>query len=874
MSFQTIKNSGLSVLLFILLSVTFFGYRQSRRSEAISQFYISQYKPVETTAEDAAKLLEKAHIAFITYVKREKIEPRDIRSPINRLIQSAEKEEKNGINNKKLQNALNSTKTALESYFNADQLNDDPIKSNQEIKHVKKTIGEIRKQLSSMRPTTDLSDDSNQWRFLKTSANLLRLFDTNLESYEKRDRTKMEDVLIPLTNAIAKLEELKKSPLAAQAAAPLDNLTSLAMNCKSALLQYKRTENPPGASDSTLDNLNQLKEVIFSTQTQIKSALSETSSAFKKDLQRAQETEIQQAKYDAKWFLIMALAGLACALGISIALGKYITLRVKTLVNGSREFASGNFDFRMSTEPNDQFGEMAEAFNCMAKTLMDRDRELSLLATAVDQATDAIVILDAQRITRYVNHSFEKMTGYPKEEIVGASPEESKGLGSNGNFHLALKQGEAWTGKLKNQRKDGSEYNEDCSISPVMDETGNLRNIVIVKRDITHELQLEMQIRQADKMQAIGVLAGGIAHDFNNLLVPIMGYAGMQQNKAIQGSVDHKRLTRILEAAQKARSLVQQILDFSRPKEEQRKAIDLSPTVKETVKLLQATLPPNITIDLQLADDAPNVLADPAQLHQVLMNLGNNAAYAMAKTGGVLTIKLEQAQLKGGETARSFDSEKNIFALLTVMDSGCGMSPEIMDRIFEPFFSTKGVGEGTGLGLAVTHGIIESHGGAITVKSVLGEGSAVSVYLPATNQKLEKQQIVGHPPHGNAERILLVDDDPFVRETFHEILAELKYNTIEASSAREALEILLSSNNGFDIIIVDEVMPGMLGTELAKELLNININIPVILCTGFSMTDEELNTESTGICAIAKKPVEINEIAETIKRVLNGAKEA
>jgi len=881
MSFQAIKNTGLCILLFILLSVAFFGYRQSRRSAAIFKFYINHYKPLEVSVDQTEYLLKEAREAFISYANRETISRKDIMSPLNRLGQEASKHAADmgpaHPLRQALDAALDASREALNKYFKAEQNGCKQPQCGELSAAVKKSFGEIRKHLSLMRPSSDDSKAPESWRFLKTSANLLRLIGTNFDTYDNRDRIEIDEILAPMGLAINNLKQLEKSPLAAKSAAPLKNLLEMALKAKTAVLQYKRDETAPGMSSSTMDSLKFLKESIYSTQKQIDSLFEETNDAIRGDLQIAQETEIAAADQDAKWFLALAIAGFVCALAVSIALSKYLTDRVETLLRGARQFADGNLSFRIKVGADDQLGEMAKAFNQMAEQLLARERERTLLATAVDQSADAIAILDSSQTIQYVNRAFERMTGYAGKETVGTKAGDENGLSSSQNFLEALKRGQPWSGRLKNNRKDGSTYDEDCTISPVFNaEANGGGNLVVAKRNITRELQLEKQMRQAEKMQAIGVLAGGIAHDFNNLLVPITGYSEMLQKKAAPGSAEHRRLSRIIEAARRAKNLVQQLVEFSRPKEEQRISLDLAPLVRETLEFIQGSIPSGVRVDLRIAPDAPKVLADPNQIHQIIVNLANNAMHAMSDGGGVLTIELEPSQIDDENFLKQYpELQETPCARLVVRDSGTGMPPEITERIFEPFFTTKEVGEGSGLGLSVIHGIVENYGGKVTVESVPGKGAAFAVYLPATSQDAETPAVeCDKAPQGKLERILLVDDDPFVREAIQEMLTSLNYDVTLASEGTEALELLSVSGKNFDALLSDEAMPGMSGTELAKIATSSNPGLPVILCTGFSEKADETSTKEAGICATIKKPCDINEIAMVLKKIFNGADKA
>lgn len=384
--------------------------------------------------------------------------------------------------------------------------------------------------------------------------------------------------------------------------------------------------------------------------------------------------------------------------------------------------------------------------------------------------------------------------------------------------------------------------------------------------------RLEAQLRQSQKMEAIGTLAGGIAHDFNNILAAIIGYAElMAGNTTLPGTLQ-KAVQQLLKAAFRARDLVKQILVFSRMKGVGEKfELDLGGAIEEAVGFLRATLPSTIEIQKDVRAEAGRVLGDPTQIHQVLVNLCTNAAHAM-ENGGTLKIALDRVVLENEASVFAASITPGVYLRLTVSDTGYGMDAATLERIFDPYFTTKEIGKGSGLGLSVVQGIVKRHEGAIDVRSTPGEGTVFHVFLPAIVPKADSQETEDAPFTGGTERILLVDDERSVLEVSSEILEMLGYDVVARMSGTEALEAFRADPHGFDLVITDFTMPKMTGVELAGKIMNIRPRIPVILCTGFSERIDEQRAGGIGIRAFAIKPLKINEFAGLIRKVLDEAK--
>jgi PAS domain S-box-containing protein len=417
-------------------------------------------------------------------------------------------------------------------------------------------------------------------------------------------------------------------------------------------------------------------------------------------------------------------------------------------------------------------------------------------------------------------------------------------------------------------RKSGDLVWAHLAVSCFREEDHRVRFVIASIQDITQRMQMEEQLRQSQKMEAIGTLAGGVAHDFNNILAAIMGNAEMARLNLPPESPVAGNIDQILKSSDRARDLVRQILAFSRRQEQERRPVDMCMIVSEAVKLLRAMVPTTIDIRQSVPADAHIVHADPTRIHQVLINLCTNAAQAMETTGGVLEIEVASIQINDRNQASYPDVSPGLYVRITVSDTGPGIEPQNMQRIFDPYFTTKAVGKGTGMGLAVAHGIVKDHGGTITVHSLRGKGATFLVLLPQISVKVvETTEPPQEIPRG-CETILLIDDEEILVELGTTILKLLGYSVVSSLSSPEALKTFTENPNGFDVVITDFTMPYMTGYELAKEFLRIRPDIPIILCTGFSSQISEEQARAAGIRAFIMKPYNTGEIAAALRKVL------
>lgn len=388
------------------------------------------------------------------------------------------------------------------------------------------------------------------------------------------------------------------------------------------------------------------------------------------------------------------------------------------------------------------------------------------------------------------------------------------------------------------------------------------------KKAAREKEKFEKQLQQAQKMEAVGALAGGIAHDFNNILFPLIGFAEILKEDIPPSSGLTESVDEILHAAFRARDLVKQILSLSRQMDQEITPTKIQTILKEVTKLSKSIIPSTITITEKIDNTCKPVLADPTQIHQLIMNLVTNAYHAMQDSGGILSVILEEREFSN-KTLPDTTLSPRRFVCLTIKDTGVGMDETILNRIFDPYFTTKGLNKGTGLGLSVVHGIVKNLKGEILVNSILGKGTAFEIYFPVYQEKstdlfrVPKQDL----PKGE-EKILLVDDEMPVIKIETQMLERLGYQVISKSNSAEALSLFSSQPDYFDVVITDMTMPGLTGKQLAQKILELNPKTPIIMCTGFSDKIDQDSAEKIGIKALLKKPVILSDLAHTLKKTI------
>ena len=496
------------------------------------------------------------------------------------------------------------------------------------------------------------------------------------------------------------------------------------------------------------------------------------------------------------------------------------------------------------------------------------EEALQRQADLLELAHCAIFVRDLEGKITFWNHRAEEVYGWTKPEAVGNAIHAFLKVRFPVPFHeymaMLTKEGR-WEGELVQATKAGHQIIVVSRQAVQRDADGNPLAILEINLDVTEARRIEQELRQAHKMEALGTLTSGIAHDFNNILASIIGFTELAESRAVKGNDQEHLLRRVMEAGLRGREIVKQLLTYSRKGEQQKVPLQLGSLVKETMKLLRASTPSTINIRVKIENKSGFILADPAQMQQVLMNLCANAAHAMGEHGGTLDVELGGYSLSASDEVRP-----GSYLRLVVRDTGVGMTADVRDKVFDPFFTTKEKGEGTGLGLSIVHGIVKQHDGFITVDSEPGKGSTFTVCFPMIAERPKASTPgEGTIPTGR-ERILFIDDEEALAEVGQEILSELGYQVESKTSSREALAILRLDPSRFDLVVTDQTMPEMTGVELAREILAARPDMPIIMCTGYSQLVDADKAAGAGIRAFAMKPLTKREIAKTIRKVLDG----
>jgi PAS domain S-box-containing protein len=562
---------------------------------------------------------------------------------------------------------------------------------------------------------------------------------------------------------------------------------------------------------------------------------------------------------------------------------------VSDLVNTAKIVSEQkDYTVRVCSLYDDEFRTMSEAFNEMLDQIHSQDMELKrrekeyrklyeeskkaekVYRSLIHSSADPIIIYDVERKITYVSPAFTSIFKWAAAETAEM---EAKFVPLS--EHHALQS--IFTDLMKNKKsfneyetkrytKEGDLLDVNISVSRFDDHEGKPAGMLMMLRDMSERKRLESQLVQSQKMEAIGTLAGGIAHDFNNILGAMMGYTEMMMMDAPEDSAHYSYLQQVMFAGMRAKDLVKQILTFSRQKEQNRIPMKIDKIITEALTLLRASLPTTIDFRVKIGSVHGNIMADPTQVHQILMNLCTNAAHAMENKGELL-VALEDDEVM--DDGKKYDIEPGKYIKLIVSDTGKGIDPAIIKRIFEPYFTTKEQGKGTGMGLAVVHGIVKSYGGTIRVHSDKGIGTKFEIFFPKIEAHIDPKSSGNTPlPTGN-ERILFIDDEKALVELGSSMLARLGYQVVARTSPVEAVEAFKNNPNNFDLVITDMTMPQMTGDVLAKEIMKIKPDMPVILCTGYSELMTEEKASASGIRDFFMKPFVLKDLAGTIRTVLD-----
>ncbi|MBB6481818.1 PAS domain-containing protein [Spirochaeta isovalerica] len=511
----------------------------------------------------------------------------------------------------------------------------------------------------------------------------------------------------------------------------------------------------------------------------------------------------------------------------------------------------------------------------------DAQHELKQFLSAIEHAAEAILISDSEGMIEYVNPAFCVMTGYSREEVIGRKTNLLKSGEQDNEFYRDLwdviKGGQSWSGQMKNRRKDGSLYTEESVISPVISEdNSSIINFVSIKKDISGDLDLQEQIEQSRKMQAIGQLAGGVAHDFNNMLTGIMTASMMLRKKIPGDDLAERYLSIIDEAVQRSAELTRNLLSFSRKQPQLLNIISLHDSIRRTEKLLRSTLDKSIQLNIDLCDGEDAIVGDTSRIENAVLNLCINASHAIDSDSGVITVKTEVVTFDKKRCEKDpFDLEPGDYIHLSVRDNGSGIDQDHLGKIFEPFFTTKQKTKGTGLGLTAVYTMVQQHKGSISVESAPGKGTVFHLYFYLVGKKAESHFVPDTYLSSRGEgTILLVDDEELIRKPVMDMLTDAGFHVYVAQDGREALDVFSEHSRTIDLVILDVVMPGMDGLNCLIGLRKIKPAIPVIVETGFTAEEKINRMREIGIQGFIRKPAGEKEIRQVIDDVLSATIDA
>jgi PAS domain S-box-containing protein len=505
------------------------------------------------------------------------------------------------------------------------------------------------------------------------------------------------------------------------------------------------------------------------------------------------------------------------------------------------------------------------------------ERELGALIYL--HSSQGVLISDADNHIVCVNPAFMRITGYTDEDVIGKNPSSLASGRQNPQFYQkmwqAIETTGYWEGEIVNKRKDGVLYTESLRISTVKDDEGKVDHYIALFVDISQQKKIEDQLLHSQKIETLGTLSGGIAHDFNNILSAILGYSELVAEKVSPENTISDDVQQIIGATVRAADLVEQILAFSRHTETEKQFLLPHVIIKEVLMMMRATLPTSIAIEEFIDSGCGTIFANPTNIHQVAVNLYTNARQAMIDDKGIIRIELRRLVVHSGEIPADQIAEPGDFVMLRISDDGCGIPKENLKKIFDPYYTTKEIGEGTGLGLSVVHGIVRACKGFCKVISS-GEGTIFEVYFPAYNEELEQQEkaLPDKVPveHKGSEKkqgkILIVDDEPLLVHINMKRLENRGYQVEGVTDSRKAYEIFCEQPDSFALLITDQTMPGFTGIELVKKILQVRADLPVILCTGHSEMISESKALAMNITAFVRKPLYQDELLNAVQKVL------
>jgi PAS domain S-box-containing protein len=593
---------------------------------------------------------------------------------------------------------------------------------------------------------------------------------------------------------------------------------------------------------------------------------------------------VEQRNGETRQFFLSAVIGITLlAILLNLLCWVYSTRYFNRFLAHQRQIIHAirkhDDDFQLSWLPDDEIGDLSRTLKQVVlerrKTVERLKQSEERLRRLVANAADAIFLFNEQGRIELVNQQACTSLGYGEEELLLLSVPDID-LDFTKEAVLGVTSADTstpWpiTTTGTHLRKDGSTFPVEIRVDVMETEKG--QRFVALARDVSKQAELQERLRQAMKMEAIGTLAGGIAHDFNNILTAIIGYAEFIKQEVSAESRVGQDIREVIVAGRRAAELVKQILTFSRKADKLKHPLQAHLVVKEALKMLRSTLPTTVRMEESIETDCGTILVNPTTMHQIIVNLCTNGVQAMTEQKGVLTVSLQHRELDAAEIQGHPDLSPGAYVHLSITDTGQGMEQATIGRIFEPYFTTKEMGRGTGLGLAVVHGSVQDCKGFIEVESSVGKGSTFSVYLPvmdttALQDVVSKEKEKKTAPHGS-ETILVVDDEALLAEMHKKRLEKQGYKVIALSDSQEALAAFRAHPEKFDLLITDQTMPGLTGLELAKAVLEIEPSLPIIMCTGHSDTVPEEKALSLGIKKYLYKPLHGDELLDATRELLD-----
>ncbi len=573
------------------------------------------------------------------------------------------------------------------------------------------------------------------------------------------------------------------------------------------------------------------------------------------------------------------LAALAISLMLALGIRRKVARPLNLLVREAAHIGTGRLaDLRLEDKPW-EIRRLAEAMREADANIVLANVEARKLAEVIRRAAEAVVITDADGVIEYVNPAFERLSGYTLTEAAGQTPRIVKSGEHDDAYYAgmwrAITQGQTWHGEFRNRRKDGAIYHVEQTIVPLLDAEGGIAGYASVQRDITEQRALEAQLRHADRLESLGVLAGGIAHDFNNLLTAILGNVDLARNKLDESSPALKHLDAIGQAGQSAADLCRQMLAYSGKGKFVIQPLDLSEMLEGMGKLIAVSVPKHVRIEQKLAAGLPPVEADIAQMQQVALNLITNAAEAIGEKQGTITLATGRMHCDAEWLAASLgsdDAAPGDYVWLEVADTGCGMTPEVLERVFDPFFTTKFTGRG--LGMSAMLGIVRGHGGRMRIDTQPGRGTRITVAFPAAPGAEAAARGEGRPelPTVSASgAALVVDDEAELRKVGAAMLLKMGFSeVVEAADGEEAVRRFSERPEAFKLVLLDMTMPRMDGQTCFAELRRVRPDARVILTSGYSEEEIAGRFANDALAGFVQKPFRMESLARAVRRALDG----